>query len=547
MRKLLLLFGALTLTLTACSTYDDSELVNDIDRLSAENNTQMTQISDLNARISALETAINAELSRLGDLIAELDRRNLSLADNIQVVQAELNAAVIMLSTADESNLTAALTAVANAETSLANAIESNVEQIQEALAALGAVDTNILAQLDSLLASINTLRSDLNSTDVNLAQAIADADDAIAAANNLIQENTSAIAMINSRLSTVSSTLAGLDYVNPAQLTSQLSELNGDLMQSIAAGDAGVTQALEMQLTSLEERVVNVEVFNNNIMSLTSSLTTLNNLVSNNFGLFTSAVERLEGDIAAAQLAAQAYADDNDADTVSDHTAIQNQINDLLGRVDGIDSSLMTINTSIETINGNIGTLQTANSGLGELIEATRDNLLLIINSDNEYATTNIRALQQRITTLNEFVMDNAAAWAVDTDTTLSMADILAAIDAAVDAIPSDDDSELEEAIAELRGLLSSLSDNVSANTASIEAILAQVQANSDAIAALTAVSASYDDATGILTITYADGSSYSTGDLRGEQGIQGAVGAVGLLAHKVLLALKAHRVLMD
>ena len=45
MKKLLLLFGALTLTLTACSTYDDTELVNDIERLSAENNTQMSQIT----------------------------------------------------------------------------------------------------------------------------------------------------------------------------------------------------------------------------------------------------------------------------------------------------------------------------------------------------------------------------------------------------------------------------------------------------------------------------------------------------------------------
>ena len=64
-------------------------------------------------------------------------------------------------------------------------------------------------------------------------------------------------------------------------------------------------------------------------------------------------------------------------------------------------------------------------------------------------------------------------------------------------------------------------------------DAVNAQVEVDANqniAIDALTAVSASYDGVTGILTITYADNSTYSTEDLRGEQGIRGIQGIQGI-----------------
>lgn len=46
------------------------------------------------------------------------------------------------------------------------------------------------------------------------------------------------------------------------------------------------------------------------------------------------------------------------------------------------------------------------------------------------------------------------------------------------------------------------------------------------------------YSALTGVLTITYSDGSTFSTGDIRGEQGIQGIQGEQGLSAYEVAVA---------
>ena len=59
---------------------------------------------------------------------------------------------------------------------------------------------------------------------------------------------------------------------------------------------------------------------------------------------------------------------------------------------------------------------------------------------------------------------------------------------------------------------------------------LAAGVASNNAAILSLTALSANYEPTNGVLTITYADGSSYSTEDLRGSNGANGAQGAQGI-----------------
>ena len=59
---------------------------------------------------------------------------------------------------------------------------------------------------------------------------------------------------------------------------------------------------------------------------------------------------------------------------------------------------------------------------------------------------------------------------------------------------------------------------------------LAAGVASNNAAILSLTALSANYEPTNGVLTITYADGSSYSTEDLRGSNGANGTQGAQGI-----------------
>ena len=59
---------------------------------------------------------------------------------------------------------------------------------------------------------------------------------------------------------------------------------------------------------------------------------------------------------------------------------------------------------------------------------------------------------------------------------------------------------------------------------------LAAGVASNNAAILSLTALSANYEPTSGVLTINYADGSSYSTEDLRGSNGANGAQGNQGI-----------------
>ena len=99
---------------------------------------------------------------------------------------------------------------------------------------------------------------------------------------------------------------------------------------------------------------------------------------------------------------------------------------------------------------------------------------------------------------------------------------------------------ASLNEAVASLEAADADNAEALAAAEASImesiDGLLGDIEDNTEGIAALLEqlndlqeTSASYDEATGILTIKFADGDEYSTGDLRGPRGARGPAGARG------------------
>lgn len=338
MKKFLLLI-TLAVGITACEKYDDSELRDEITNLHAQNNHQANEISDLKIQIQALTSLVNGEVNRLQALVDELDRRNLSLADNFQAVQAQLNAAIVQLEAADETNLAAALAAVADAEAALVEALESNIDTVNEALAALGVVDANLLSRIDALVVALDALRADLSAEDVNLQNAINDANTLIEAANDAIATNAADIAAIQTQLNTLEETVAAIDFIDETELAAALSDLRSALETAIAAGDTTVTASLTADLNVLADRVTIVEGFSTTLASLQSQIDAID---------FVDTTE-LDTAIASATAELQAYADNNDSDTVFDPANLQADIDAIQTALDALRDSVPT--TVEETI----------------------------------------------------------------------------------------------------------------------------------------------------------------------------------------------------
>ena len=136
-----------------------------------------------------------------------------------------------------------------------------------------------------------------------------------------------------------------------------------------------------------------------------------------------------------------------------------------------------------------------------------------LSIRIEDEVATLNVQLdtlkneLARAIIDGDQYVINNLTQHITNVETQLIQA---------VSNAPSFDASSINSAITGL----------VQADIT----LAAGVASNNAAILSLTALSAHYEPTNGVLTITYADGSSYSTEDLRGSNGANGAQGNQGI-----------------
>ena len=221
--------------------------------------------------------------------------------------------------------------------------------------------------------------------------------------------------------------------------------------------------------------------------------------------------------------------------------TALENNIDDLQGQIDFIKEQLSLeaqnlyalINRVSESTSNDILILHTRITNVIQILEsADADNLVIALQAvadvENELASVIENNIEEIKASLAELGVAND-------DLTIRIDNILTSID----QLQADLDAEvvdLERALADANSLIAAANVAIADNTA--------------AILALTPTTFSYDQATGVLTIVYGNGESFSTGDLRGAdgrdgtdgtdgvdgvdgaqgiQGIQGAVGAIG------------------
>ena len=234
------------------------------------------------------------------------------------------------------------------------------------------------------------------------------------------------------------------------------------------------------------------------------------------------SAINSLGDALAASTALLQANIDANSSDIAGNANGIQSNLDAIVTNYQALSESdslnLATFNASISGVQMNLSTAIADNLGnFTEEIALLQAALLeaLALAGDE----TAVNTLQSQIDAVESLQASLQAAVASN-----QLASESAVAEAVVNA--SDALSDAVEALANvdsvLEGQIAGLSFAVAQN------ILA-IAANSAAIDALSALSASYDAETGFLTITYADGSSYVTGDLRGAQGIQGIQGSIG------------------
>ena len=172
-------------------------------------------------------------------------------------------------------------------------------------------------------------------------------------------------------------------------------------------------------------------------------------------------------------------------------------------------------IQNNVTTIATNYDILVAADSiNLDETtIAINKLNTDLSIRIEDEVATLNIQLgnlkneLARAIIDGDQYVINNLTQHITNVETQLIQA---------VSNAPSFDASSINSAITGL----------VQADIT----LAAGVASNNAAILSLTALSAHYEPTNGVLTITYADGSLYSTEDLRGSNGANGAQGAQGI-----------------
>ena len=172
-------------------------------------------------------------------------------------------------------------------------------------------------------------------------------------------------------------------------------------------------------------------------------------------------------------------------------------------------------IQDNVTTIATNYDILVAADSiNLDETtIAINKLNTDLSIRIEDEVATLNIQLgnlkneLARAIIDGDQYVINNLTQHITNVETQLIQA---------VSNAPSFDASSINSAITGL----------VQADIT----LAAGVASNNAAILSLTALSAHYEPTNGVLTINYADGSSYSTEDLRGSNGANGAQGNQGI-----------------
>ena len=268
---LLLLMLVLTFGITSCEKRFDR-----IDEINMEQNEKSAaDYAALQAQIELLQIEVNTQIAGINAAIIALQNQDSELLNNIDVVKAELEAAVQELSQADESNLVLAYAAVAVAEENLMSVIQENVEELQALLDAQENVSIDLQAQIDAAIESLSAADDAISSaTASNLAAAIHIVTQAAIKANAALEAADGAIIT-----QTAAHLAAALQTINEAALVAN---------QKLADADAAIVTQTAAHLAAAVEIINEAALEANSILAasvatnLSSVTTNLSNITTN-------------------------------------------------------------------------------------------------------------------------------------------------------------------------------------------------------------------------------------------------------------------------
>lgn len=268
---LLLLMLVLTFGITSCEKRFDR-----IDEINMEQNEKSAaDYAALQAQIELLQIEVNTQIAGINAAIIALQNQDSELLNNIDVVKAELEAAVQELSQADESNLVLAYAAVAVAEENLMSVIQENVEELQALLDAQENVSIDLQAQIDAAIESLSAADDAISSaTASNLAAAIHIVTQAAIKANAALEAADAAIIT-----QTAAHLAAAVQTINEAALVAN---------QKLADADAAIVTQTAAHLAAAVEIINEAALEANSILAasvatnLSSVTTNLSNITTN-------------------------------------------------------------------------------------------------------------------------------------------------------------------------------------------------------------------------------------------------------------------------
>ena len=492
MRKLFLSLLVVAGLTVACEQEQISDLHFDL------SNTNI-RVANLEREVEELRGLVSSEIAGVLRLVSELD---FSTQEQFAQITADLSSSVDALAAADAANLALLLQEVADTEQRLLDLIVDNAEALQAQISAQNGVNADLEAALSDAYSSLSVAILNLqNTSDGNLQTEIDQIKVAIDSANTALQLQIDAInTRITETLTRTRELISGLrtDVDWNAEARERLATWVGNLQRILIGangynddrrtGIAGQLDDLIATVAALPEGTdVSAQILTaiegldvNDIDGLQGELTRLAGLISANdmaIAALTTRVNTLSDAVDAIDFidttelqtaidnvlaAAQAYADNNDDDTVFDPAGLQAQLDAL----DTVVADIANLQTQINAIDF------VDTDELSTAIEAAIVRANNYADANDDDTVFDATGLQTQLDALSTVVAD--------------IANLQAQIDALPDSYIGQED--IDEAVAGLQRQINTLSIENQGDAATLASLQGQINALQAALDALDA-----------------------------------------------------------
>ena len=441
MRKLFLSLLVVAGLTVACEQEQISDLHFDL------SNTNI-KVANLEREVEELKGLVSSEIAGVLRLVSELD---FSTQEQFAQITADLSSSVDALADADAANLALLLQEVANTEQRLLDLIVDNAEAIQAQIVAQTGVNANLEAAIADAYASLDVAILNLkNTADGNLQTEVEQIEAAIASANTAIAANEMAIDELES---TLGDRIGAIDFIDADELEARLVSV----LEAIENGDSAAAaelRTLAERVTAVERLEARLEAFRDRTETQFRNQWANNRAQEDYINRVLAAAQRFADE---AQADAQAYADNNDADTVFNP-------DDIIARLDAFDTDISNINTTLNSLQTQITAIDFVDA---DELRTAVDNVLADALAADE--TFDPSGLQTQLNALSTVVadIDDLQTQINNLGNTYTLnSDLIGIIDGlqnqintVADSVPSEfDSSALDDAIAALQAELANI-----------------------------------------------------------------------------------------